>query len=135
LTMRVLLREAKLGDFDVPEVARLNGIDYWPVTWGFEVKGTDWIDEILDRGFHRRRRVGDKDGKGGTVSQSDIIDGLPEESVLVDHDEMPLADPVPFNGDGEPLKKHEDQVWISYIKFEEFNFLTLDFFSGILTAL
>lgn len=129
---------AKLRDNQVG-FRRQNGIDFWEVSWQFDIDRFEWIDEVVDRGVIARACDGDPDGRGGTIGQQvSVPAGLPHARRLTDFEERPLPDPVLFDGDGKPLAicpGPVTPVYLRYGKYTEWNFLSIPFFQGILEAL
>lgn len=132
----VLSWEARIRDVGPVSYKREDGIQFWEVPISFEIQEGGWFDEVADRGVLARATIGDDDGRGGSVSQSDIIPGVPKLRHLVDLDETPLSDPILFNGDGGPLdiSSGVNPVWIRYQKYVlEFDYRGVTWFSGLIS--
>ncbi len=79
-----------------------NGL-YWRKDLEIHINPKTWRRQFADRGLHARAMAGDPDGRGGTISASDIIEGVPPVRRLTTVDDMPLTEPVLLDGDGAPL--------------------------------
>lgn len=84
----------------------VNGKIVWTRAVEIHVNPLGWDRHIVDRGVMRRcdPRLGDPDGRGGTLSSGDTLPaGVPPLRHIVDENEVPISEPVLFNGDGQPL--------------------------------
>jgi hypothetical protein len=77
---------------------------FWKVSVEISINPESWDPYICDMGVDARAIAGDPDGRGGTISASDLPAGAIEHRRLTDPDGIPVSDPVLFNGDGQPLK-------------------------------
>lgn len=100
----------------------VNGFVVWKFAIEFWVNPLGWRRKIVDRGLSARCMAGDPDGKGGTVSAGDIKDGMPLHRLLLDVNGNPIAEPVLFNGDGQPLSPDDEPVVLTYSVESEVNF-------------
>lgn len=122
----------KIGRFDAQFVRvagsfRIsNGFRYWrnvyeilhDPEYGFRAK-------YIDRGLSVRAAAGDPDGRGGIISPSDIVEGVPQIRRLVDADETPISEPLLLNGDGQLLPAGEKPVRLVHSKHPELDFRKL----------
>jgi hypothetical protein len=98
-----------------------------------------WDLVLLDRGYSARALAGDADGKGGTISWSGQFSHLSSRAPqrrLADADGMPISEPVLLNGQGQPLNLSvatPEPFFGQWRYYEEAEFETLSFFTGILT--
>lgn len=114
-----------------------DGSKYWELPLFMEIIEEGWREEVVDRGVAARAIVDDADGRGGSLSQNDMIAGVPRHRELVDVDETPIADPVLFDGDGKPLDISVAgkvvPVYLTYQKYmKEIPFNTITYFNGFI---
>lgn len=107
----------------------VNGDHFWNVTYEFHVNneypGIGWRVQVVDRGVVVSAREGDPNGRGGTISASDIVAGTPQVRRLVDAGGMPITEPVLLNGSGQPLNPGSPPVYIVYAIYPEHPFAAL----------
>ena len=78
-------------------------LDYVEITHELAYNPRGWRKKIADIGFHRGAMAGDPDGKGGTISFTDLIDGVaPVMPIVGPIDGRPVRRPVLLNGAGQP---------------------------------
>lgn len=119
-----------------PETALIDSVNFAPVRYQgqtlvqieveviWDPDGWRWL--ILDEGTAARFDVGDPDGKGGTVSASDLKAAEPRLRALKDPSSgQPIADPVPLDGDGQPIEPGDDFVFGEWLGFETVDFETV----------
>lgn len=118
-----------------PETALVESVSFSPVRYQgqemvqveveiiWDPDGHAW--RILDEGFEARHEVGDPDGKGGTVSASDLVDGHPRFRRIPDKDGQPSAVMKPLDGDGQPLKEGEQFVFGEWLEQDSVDFETV----------
>ena len=64
-----------------------------------------WRRLVVDRGLDARRAAEDPDGKGGTISNSDVADaGAVYHEPIKDKEGYAITEPVLLDGNGQPLK-------------------------------
>lgn len=107
-------------------------LDFWRISKSFEIDRDGWRQEVPDMGLHARADIGDPDGRGGTIYDSDVVAGQPRVRRLVDNDELPINEKVLFDGDGQPIRPGADTVWITWQTYDEQDFRTDPFFQGVL---
>lgn len=81
----------------------INGGIFWHKQLEIHINPLTWRRQFADRGLHARAMAGDPDGRGGTISASDIPVGVPPARRLIGVDDLPITEPVLFDGDGKPL--------------------------------
>lgn len=110
------------------------GLDYVEVTGEFEVTWDEggWRQDYRDEGIQCRAEAGDPDGRGGTISASDIKTGAPQIRRMIDQFGLPLPEPVRLDGNGKPLAPGDDTVYSTWSLLEEIDPKTLPFFAGIM---
>jgi hypothetical protein len=88
------------------EVNGVRGIeDYKEITTELAYKPDGWAYQLYDLGFNRQAAAGDPDGKGGTVSFTDILDGLAIRAPILDPVfGTPVKSPQLLDGAGQPLQ-------------------------------
>jgi hypothetical protein len=91
-------------------------VDYREVTAEFSFNPDGWNTKLYDIGFNRQLAAGDPDGKGGTVSFTDILDGLAIRAPILDPVlGQPVKSPQLLDGAGQPLQDPDgDPVVIEY---------------------
>ena len=105
-----------------PSLQRTNGLLYWRVNFEIETdRELGWRYKIIDRGTVRRAGPGDPDGKGGTISASDIQPGAATNAAIVDSLGFPVSEPVLLNGNGQPLENPltDDPVVVTWRYYQE----------------
>jgi len=119
------------------DLRRQNGVDFWEASCVLDRDPRRWFERILDQGVHARALDGDPDGRGGQFSPNrPRAAGVPQLRRLVDDDEMPISDPVLFDGDGQPLPLDVwpiEPVFGNWLHYEEQPFEALAFLSGIIS--
>lgn len=96
---------ARIKNFD-GSLQYINGMKVWERMVEVHVNPLGWDRHIVDRGLLRRAdpRLGDPDGHGGIMSTGDTLPkGVPPVRHILDENDMPITEPVLFNGDGQPL--------------------------------
>jgi hypothetical protein len=73
--------------------------------------------------MRRKAEAGDPDGRGGTISLTDLIGGVPPNAAIVGVDGFPVNGPVLLNGAGE-AKDAADRVpiYITWQKYQEITY-------------
>jgi len=135
LKQTVPKHQGKIRDFSV-EMRTHNAIDYLELQIWIDVNPEGWLLKIYDRGIDRRAMAGDPDGRGGIISASDELEGEPPTQRILDFDQMPIMDPVFFDGDGQPIKRGgRSPVVLTYrpVHYSEVMFQRLAPFAGIFT--
>jgi hypothetical protein len=100
-----------------------NDVVFWPVVYEMEIDTEfGWRFDVLDKGLAASARAGDPDGRGGTISNSDIQRGQPQMRRLVDAAGVPLSEPVLLDGKGQPLAPGADPVYLTYQGYDELSF-------------
>lgn len=88
------------------QFAITNGIPHYRQTIEVHIHPakSGWRRYIIDRGFDERRAFGDANGKGGTISASDLLtpDEIKYEPVK-DLAGYPVTEPVLLNGNGQKV--------------------------------
>jgi hypothetical protein len=102
-----------------------NGVPNWKVTYEFQVKEETWRYEVVDRGVVAGAREGDPNGRGGTISASDIVTGVPQVRRMTDPSGLPITEPVLLDGNGQPKAPEADTVYITYAIYNEYPFAAL----------
>lgn len=114
--------QLKLSSLDVQfEIHTVAGVAtmYNKVSLVCEINQDGWNHKEVDRGQHAKAAAGDPDGRGGTVSQADIVDGAPEKRAIAGVDGVPMIE-ANLNGFGFPLPEHiQQQVTLEYEQFPE----------------
>ncbi len=102
---------------------------YW-VPFEFHHKKAGWRFEIVNRGFNRRGAGGDPDGRGGTISPSDLLasNGSPHMRRIVDSDDNPLG-PTLLDLNGQPVTGAKDATYLVYAGYDELPFGKLGIWS------
>ncbi len=101
------------------------------VTREFLYRETGWYVDELDQAVVARAIPGDPDGSGGYFSNSNKtqmeLDGTPFCRRLLDPFGNPVTDPVPLNGNGQPLKGNDpaDAVFLRWLDFREKNYVSI----------
>lgn len=122
------IREITVG------LRRENNTDFWEKEVHLDIFPDTWRLKIYDLGLVARAAPGDPDGNGGTLSQSDMVTGVPQYRQILDKDGNPITDPVPLNGNGQPAVPGAAPVQIEYIQYpKEREFRNYTFFSGLIT--
>lgn len=92
-------------------------IDYISLTAEILIDREGWLKKVVDRDRVRGAKAGDADGRGGTISAADVVDGM----AFVDAIRGPGGDivnePVLLNGDGQPLQvpcAPGDVIWTKW---------------------
>ncbi len=97
-----------------------------------------WRDVYLDIGTEPLAITGRADGKGGTITGTDVSTTKATHRPLATKFGDPLSEPVLFNGDGEPLTEAQinlgERVLLTYGDDNEIAFLGIDFLDGIASA-
>lgn len=99
------------------QFAITNGIPHFRQTVELHISSLlyGWFRPIIDRGLSARRAVGDPDGQGGVIGQSDITpEGATDSEEVKDKEGVPTSEPVLFNGKGQPLKYWQQPVYLIY---------------------
>jgi hypothetical protein len=79
--------------------------DYKEITLELAFNPDGWAYQLYDLGFNRQAAAGDPDGKGGTVSFTDILDGLAIKAPILDPVlGTPVKSPQLLDGAGQPLQ-------------------------------
>lgn len=80
-----------------------------------------WRPKYLDAGFAARAMLGDPDGHGGAIYEDSraFIEELAPQRRLTDSEQIPLSEPVPLNGDGQPLLTFRDDTGELTVKYGE----------------
>lgn len=129
-TQRYARRTLKINAIDAQQIWNSVDEDYdFEVTIELHYKKSGWRVEVVDRGHMTMLEAGDPDGRGGTVSPSDLPAGVLSKKIPVDHDGLSNIGPVLLNGAGKLLPLGDDNVYITYQLYEELNILgcpTLD---------
>lgn len=112
-------------------------IDFFQATTTIEIDPDTWVSRVPDRGLAARMITGDPDGRGGTISVGDLVDGMPRHRGLTDPDDNPLTEPVLFNGDGQPLDVDDAEalsapVILEYMTHPLEDFSKIEFLSAII---
>jgi hypothetical protein len=98
-------------------------LEYYEITVEVQYNRDGWREKIVDRGMRRIAQAGDPDGRGGTISLTDLIDGTPPNAAIVGVDGFPLNNPVLLDGAGNP-KEATDRtpVIVTWQKYDEQSF-------------
>ncbi len=96
-------------------IRTIYGIDWYEIT--LEFIEDDFHLYELDRGLTARVKVGDPDGKGGTISVGDLPEGGPGQRDILDFQGQPVSDPVLLNGEGKPLKEQSLSLPAVYLRW------------------
>lgn len=106
----------------------VNGVSRWRVTYEIHKwpRTNGWRELVLDRGRLRRMAEGDPNGRGGTISASDIIQGVAQWAPQQDLTGMALPEAVPLDGDGQPIKPGDPEVYILWSYYQEMPFAPLN---------
>jgi hypothetical protein len=99
------------------QFAIANGIPYWRQTIEVHVHPAEagWRRFIVDRGMDARRGANDPNGKGGTVSASDVLNaGTVNHEAIKDSSGTPISEPVLLDGNGQPLATDKPPVYLVY---------------------
>lgn len=101
-----------------------NGVKHYVRVVELWVHPRTWRREVLDMGLGFRAMPGDPDGEGGTISQVDIVDGMPQTRRAQDGQGYPITEPIMLNGDGQALDlaAREEPVFLTYSTKAELNF-------------
>lgn len=95
--------------------AMVNGFGYWKQTVEVHINPIGWRQFLLDRGLTRAADEGDPDGRGGTISASDLpvepSEGVPYQETLKDSEGYAITEPILLNGKGQPLKSSKGPFW------------------------
>lgn len=98
-------------------------IRYWRQTVEVHIDLEGWRRKVLDRGMLARREEGDADGAGSTVSAGALVDaGKANHKLNIDADGYPLAEPVLFDGEGQPQRVNYPPVYGEWGIYREINF-------------
>jgi hypothetical protein len=84
-----------------------NNIPHWRQTMELHISPLlfGWFRPLIDRGLDARRAQGDPNGRGGTVSASEVSAfGAVHHEPIKDRDGVPVTEPVLLDGNGQPLK-------------------------------
>lgn len=84
-----------------------NNIPHWRQTMELHICNFvfGWFRPVVDRGLDARRAAGDPNGRGGTVSESEVATfGAVAHEPIKDKDGVPITEPVLLDGNGQPLK-------------------------------
>jgi len=111
--------QCKIRDCEV-QLTRENTIDFWKVRYYIEIlpDGEDFFHRIIDRGLSAVAIEGRPDLHGGAFgpgSQNTPVPELIKRAPVVgiiDAHELPLREPVLFDGDGEALPPESDTLVI-----------------------
>jgi hypothetical protein len=102
--------------------------------------GRTWRPEYLDAGFAARAMSGDPDGHGGVIYEDSraFVEEMAPQRRLTDSDQLPLSEPVPLNGDGQPLLTFKDKTGEIAVKYgqwqvylSESDYKTWGIFAGL----
>jgi hypothetical protein len=121
---------------------RDNGVSFWQYTYEWRIRERastinpqdGFLETILDRGITRLAKGGSPDGKGGTISASDIKEGMGINSPVRDVAGDRVPELVLFDGHGQPLQaadsKSSPPVYFRWRvhPYAEFQVLPLDIF-------
>ena len=125
------------------ETALIDTIDISSRRWGLVslveinaeiiVDPDGWRWAILDSGTAARADAGDPDGEGGTISPGDLVAGKPRLRQLVDGsaNPQPLQNPVPLDGNGQPLDPGDDPVFGQWLDLDTIDFATLPYIEDL----
>lgn len=121
---------AKLNDYK-PVIKRehveISGvrqtIDYIAVTAEILIDPDGWLKVVPDADWHRKAAAGDPNGRGGTISMTDLVDGMAKNEVIRGPNGDLAARKVLLNGDGQPINGTavSDVVWLKYQTVHEKN--------------
>ena len=109
--------QCRIRDCEI-ELTRENTVDFWKVRYYIEVKpdGEDFKHRIIDRGLSAVAIAGRPDMHGGTFAPGNQNTPVPEVIKrapvvgIIDAHELPLREPVLFNGDGEALPPETEAI-------------------------
>lgn len=96
-----------------------NVFAYWSVTSELHHNKKTWLHEPLNRGFNRRQAAGDPDGRGGTISNTDLVgpdgkpNGKPGKALMTDAEDNPTG-PNNLDLNGQPLPPTAPPVYLKY---------------------
>jgi hypothetical protein len=118
-----------------PGTLRLNHVEA-PIITLYDQRWYDVMMEFIeddhyhyetDRGLARAAGPGDPDGRGGTFSNADFVDGKARLARLTDPDGNPLTEPVLFDGMGNPIDNPQpsDAVFLRWSVYVGANFNAL----------
>lgn len=132
----------KLAEVNVQpkrESVEINGVrqmlDYFEITSELHHKPSGWINEVYDIGLNRSAAAGAPDGKGGTISFTDILAGrAPRAPILDPVIGAPIRQPVPLDGEGQPAAAGAAPVVIRWQTLFETTLNTLPYLQGALEA-
>lgn len=114
--------ESMTGSFQ-----QANNVRYWDVTCTFSRDRDGWREFYLDRGVHAAFGGGLPDENGTIVSMTDarLKDGAPPVRRLLDANGVPVTEEVRLDGNGQPLKLDQPDVFLEYSKYDEDDWLKL----------
>lgn len=107
-------------------------IPYWEIVYEMVIDTEfGWHRYLLDEGFYQNLNPGDPDGRGGTISNSDVLDGNPAKRPFLDADGHHLEDPQKLDGNGkllptDPQDGDTDPVFIVYGIYQPQRFKDLE---------
>lgn len=93
-----------------------NGKAFWRGTTEIQIHPRTWRRQILDMGTYRSQATGDKTDGGVELNDNQtLVDGFVPFVSVKGADGLPVSHPVPFNGNGQPLKsKTQPNVYLVY---------------------
>lgn len=110
----------KVQSIDATHVWNESAHDWeWDATVELHYNPKTWRPEVIDRGMHRIARAGDPDGRGGTISPSDLPQGVMQVAIPVDFDGLATNTPILLDGAGNPQAPGGAPVLIKYGIYEE----------------
>lgn len=95
----------------------INGKVVWVKRVEAHINPLGWRRQVIDRGLHASAFPGDPDGRGGTLSASDVPTGAAPMRRIEDAQGFPVREPVLLDGKGQPLVTNvnfPDTVYITY---------------------
>lgn len=103
-------------------------LPYWEVLYEMLIDTEfGWLGMYPDMGFGEELKVGDDDGNGGTISNSDILRNGGRNIVkpFTDSEGVPLTEPQLLDGKGKRLKAGKETKYVLYSEYKQMNFLKL----------
>lgn len=125
--MRLKKDTAKLNDYKTvikresfqAAASTTRTIDYLALTAELLVDPDGWFEQVPDRDIHRTVNPGDPDGRGGTISFTDILGGMPPNERIRGPGGDLVAGPVFLDGNGQPLQGVITPDKIVYLKWRK----------------
>lgn len=97
-----------------------NNVKYWHIYIEVHINPLGWRAQYLDKGLDRLWVPGLPDGKGGTISASDVPrDGAPSSRPILDPTGEPITEAVRLNGRGVPCKPEDNDTIMEWSYNEE----------------